>query len=174
MTRTTYETKAKDLHKEVYRLYKAGYNKREIADSTGYSESYVDVLIRKMKPRTERKLVGEADKARIIKLRKEGLTIQKIADEIGFSAAAVQRCLKIQKEAEKAKEETKHLLSADMTPVSIPSGTVIYETVREDGTVRKIKWTFVKQYPYHALFISQYGKRRCFPNAELMNKGIYK
>lgn len=175
MTRPEYEIKIQNLHKEVYRLSKAGYNKQEIADATGYSKGYVERILYAMNGPAERRTLSKADKERIIKLRGEGKTIQKIAEAVGFSAAAVQRCLKIKKEEEKSRnEEPDSTILGNVVHILIPSRTVFYETVREEGMARKIKWTLIRQYPYHAMFENQYGRKRCFPNAELMNKGIYK
>lgn len=181
MTRQEYKAKVKASHEKIYKMYLDGMDKKTIARNTGYSESYVDVIIRKAEGtvgnRRHIRHMNDADKDRTIKLRKEGRTIKEIADEIGFSAAAVQRYLKVREEEEKEKaavKEIQPLMALKTLPVSIPPGTVLYETVREDGTERKIKWTLVRQYPHHALFISQYGKKRCFPNVELMSRGIYK
>ncbi len=175
MTRTEYETKTRNLRKEAYRLYKAGYSRQEIADATGYSKSYVERIIYAINGPAEKKTLSEADRAQILKLRSEGKTIQKIAKEVGFSMSTVQKCLKEQREAEKSKNETPDPeMPGNVLHIPIPSGTELYETVREDGTTRKIKWTLVRQYPYHAMFKNQYGKRRCFTNAELMNRKFYK
>ena len=94
MTRTEYEIKTQNLHKEVYRLSKAGYNKQEIADATGYSKGYVERILYAMNGPAERRTLSETDKERIIKLRGEGKTIKEISAEIGFSMSAVQKCLK--------------------------------------------------------------------------------
>lgn len=104
MTRTEYETKTKNLRKEVHRLYKAGYSRQEIADATGYSKSYVERIIYAINGPTERKALSEADRKQILKLRTEGKTIQKIAKEVGFSMSTVQKCLKDQKEIEEEKQ----------------------------------------------------------------------
>ena len=104
MTRTEYEIKTQNLHKEVYRLSKAGYNKQEIADATGYSKGYVERILYAMNGPAERRTLSETDKERIIKLRGEGKTIKEISAEIGFSMSAVQQCLKDQKEIEEEKQ----------------------------------------------------------------------
>lgn len=100
MTRTEYETKTRNLRKEAYRLYKAGYSRQEIADATGYSKSYVERIIYAINGPAEKKTLREADREQILKLRGEGKTIQKIAKEVGFSMSTVQKCLKDQREAE--------------------------------------------------------------------------
>lgn len=177
MTRTEYETKTRNLRKEVHRLYKAGYSRQEIADATGYSKSYVERIIYAINGPAEKKTLSDSDREQILKLRTEGKTIREIAKEVGFSTSTVQKCLKDQREAEKEKSNNKTpdpKMPGNVLHIPIPSGTELYETVREDGTTRKIKWTLVRQYPYHAMFKNQYGKRRCFTNAELMNRGFYK
>ena len=177
MNRSDYETRVKASHEKICKMYLDGMKKKEIAKETGYSECYVDLLIRKMKGPTERRSMSDADRDRIVKLRGEGKTIRGIACEIGFSMSAVQKYLKEQEEEKKSQnEEPNPLILGNVAHIHIPSGTVIYENVREreGGVARKVKWTFVKQYPHHALFASQYGKKRCFTNAELINKGIYR
>lgn len=104
MTRTEYETRKKDLHKEVHRLSKAGYSRQEIAEATGYSKSYVDRIVYAMNGPTEKKTLSGADREQILKLRAEGKTIQEIAKEVGFSMSTVQKCLKDQKEIEEEKQ----------------------------------------------------------------------
>lgn len=100
MTRTEYETKTRNLRKEVHRLYKAGYSRQEIADATGYSKSYVERIIYAINGPAEKKTLNEADREQILKLRGEGKTIQEIAKEVGFSMSTVQKCLNDQREAE--------------------------------------------------------------------------
>lgn len=100
MTRTEYETKTRNLRKEAYRLYKAGYSRQEIADATGYSKSYVERIIYAINGPAEKKTLSEADREQILKLRAEGKTIQKIAQTVGYSMSTVQKCLKDQREAE--------------------------------------------------------------------------
>lgn len=109
MTRTEYETKTKNLRKEVHRLYKAGYSRQEIADATGYSKSYVERIIYAINGPAEKKTLNEADREQILKLRSEGKTIQKIAKEVGFSMSTVQKCLKDQKEIEEEKQPEEFL-----------------------------------------------------------------
>lgn len=100
MTRTEYETKTRNLRKEVHRLYKAGYSRQEIADATGYSKSYVERIIYAINGPAEKKTLSESDREQILKLRAEGKTIQEITKEVGFSMSTVQKCLKDQREAE--------------------------------------------------------------------------
>lgn len=177
MNRSDYEAKVKASHEKIYKMYLDGMDKKAIARNTGYSEAYVDLIIRKAKGPTERRSMSDADRDRIVKLRGEGKTIREIACEIGFSMSAVQKYLKERdKEKKSQNEKPNPMIQGNAAHIHIPSGTVIYETVREreGGATRKVKWTFVKQYPHHALFASQYGKKRCFTNAELVNKGICK
>lgn len=105
MNRSDYEAKVKASHEKIYKMYLDGMKKKEIAKKTGYSECYVDLLIRKMKGPTERRSMSDADRDKIIKLRGEGKTIREIACEIGFSMSAVQKYLKEQEETEKEKEK---------------------------------------------------------------------
>lgn len=174
MTRPEYEAKVKASHERIYKMYLNGMDKKTIARNTDYSETYVDLIIRKAKGPTERRSMSDSDRDRIIKLRKEGKIIKEIASEIGFSMAAVQRCLKVQEEKEKSqKEELRTVIPRNTTYTPIPVGTVLYETIKEgDGTERKMKWIFEKQYPHHALFKNQQGIKRCFTNADLINRGF--
>ena len=104
MTRTEYETKTRNLRKEAYRLYKAGYSRQEIADATGYSKSYVERIIYAINGPAERKALSETDREQILKLRGEGKTIQKIAQTVGYSMSTVQKCLKDQRETEEKEQ----------------------------------------------------------------------
>lgn len=174
MTRTEYEAKVKASHEKIYKMYLNGMDKKAIACNTGYSEAYVDLIIRKAKGPTERRSMSDADRDRIIKLRGEGKIIKEIASEIGFSMSAVQKCLKVQEEMKNPKkEESRPLIPRNVTYIPIPVGTVICETIKEnDGIEIKAKWILERQYPHHALFKNQHGIKRCFTNTELINRGV--
>lgn len=103
VTRQEYESKATANRKMVYRLHKDGQTAKEIADMTGYSEAYVDHLIRKNKKPAGRRLMSDADRETVIALHRDHKTLKEIADVIGFSQSAVQKCVKNFEDAEKEK-----------------------------------------------------------------------
>lgn len=119
MTRQEFESRAKDNYEKIYKMYLEGMNKKEIAKKVGYSEGYVDLLIRKMKGSSERRVMSDDDKKKVIKFRKEGKTIKEIATEVGFSMSAVQKCLKDHEEIKEDKQPEEMLASfatADKKP----------------------------------------------------------
>jgi len=162
----------------VYQLHNDGHKVKEIADMTGYSEAYVDHLIRKLKkPMGRRRTMSDADREKVIALHKEHKTLKEIAAAIGFSLSAVQKCVKSYEDAEKEKNpdppEEKAYMMANVPYTRIPPGTVINEVIEEKGEgKRSIRWVFEKQYPAHATFKNRYGIRRSFSNAELMQREI--
>lgn len=90
----------KALHKKALQLRIEGYSNKEIANLTGYSKSTISVIFKRAGLAQQKKSLSNAEKEKILKLWAGGKTIQKIAEEIGFSMAAVQKCIKKSKEAE--------------------------------------------------------------------------
>lgn len=176
VTRQEYESKATANREMVYQLHKDGYKAKEIADVTGYSEAYVNHLIRKNKKPAGRRFMSDADRETVIALHKDHKTLKEIADVIGFSQSAVQKCVKNFEDAEKKKNpapEEKSYMMANVPYTRIPPGTVINEVIEEKGEEkRRVKWVFEKQYPAHATFKNGYGIRRSFSNAELLQRKI--
>lgn len=181
VTRSEYESKTKERREMVYQLHKSGHKVKEIADMTGYSEAYVDHLIRKTRKPMGRRTMSDADREKAIALHKDHKTLKEIADVIGFSQSAVQKCIKDYEDAEKEKNpdppEEKTYIMANAPHTSIQPGTVIYEIINEkDGEKRKVKWIFEKQYRNHATFCRTLRNgivlRRSFQNTELFQRKI--
>lgn len=176
MTRLEYEADRKAHRDKVCQLYKDGHTRQEIADMTGYSKSYVDIIVRNIKGPSERREMNEDQRKKVLEMRKAGKKLREIAAEVGFSQSAVQKYIKNceyeEKEAEEVVEE-KPINFGNVSYSAIPTGTVISETIKErDGEKRVVKWMFEKQYRHHACFINKSGIRRCFTNAELINMKI--
>lgn len=171
MTRAEYQEERRTARERVYSLHKSGRSKFEIAKMTGYSISYIAVLIRQMEGPAERRTMSEEHREKVLEMHKAGKKLREIAAEIGFSQAAVQRYIKQCEAGDDAGADRNEPTVVGYS--SVPPGTVIKETVSERGEKSKIaEWTFVEQYPHHALFINKAGSRRCFPNGELIQRNI--
>lgn len=94
----------KDMHEKVLQLRTDGFSNKEIADLTGYSEGTIGVIFRKAGLERRKQPLNDAEKKKIFELRAKGKTLQKIAEEIGFSYSAVQKCIKASKETEEDQE----------------------------------------------------------------------
>ncbi len=174
MTREEYEAERRLHRDKVCQLHKDGYGREEIADMTGYSKSYVDRIIRKIKGPSERRKMSEEQKRKALEMRKDGKKLREIAAEVGFSQSTVQKYIKNCGQEENEEAAGNELTATGKTLFSaIPSGTVITETIKErDGEERVVKWTLEKQYRYHACFKNKIGIRRCFTNAELLQRRV--
>lgn len=92
-----------DVVSEVTELYEKGFSRKQIAETTGYSKSYVDLIIRQQNGPQKRRAISKEQEKVILSLNKQGKSLREIGAVVGFSQSAVRTCIKKHEEAEQVK-----------------------------------------------------------------------